>query len=187
MRKVETGSRWKNAWSGRVLTVGSLSPAAARGSVRLGGLMLPCALGRGGCRVLKREGDGATPIGKFQVCEVLYRSDRVRRPRTGLPVRPLQRRDGWCDDPGDRNYNRLVRHPYPASAEAMWRQDDLYNVVLVLGYNRRPRVRGRGSAIFMHLARPGYASTAGCIALSARDMRIVLARLAPGAMVHVNA
>ena len=87
----------------------------------------------------------------------------------------------------DRNYNRLVKHPYPVSAEVMWRDDSLYDVVLVLGYNRLPRVRGRGSAIFMHLARPGYAPTAGCVALSARNMRIVLERLAPGATVRVVA
>jgi L,D-peptidoglycan transpeptidase YkuD (ErfK/YbiS/YcfS/YnhG family) len=87
----------------------------------------------------------------------------------------------------DRNYNKLVKHPYPVSAEVMWREDSLYDVVLVLGYNRRPRVRGRGSAIFMHLARPGYAPTAGCVALSGRDMRIVLERLAPGATMSVVA
>jgi L,D-peptidoglycan transpeptidase YkuD (ErfK/YbiS/YcfS/YnhG family) len=136
---------------------------------------------------IKSEGDGATPIGRFPIHEVLYRSDRTRRPRSGLPCRPLRRSDGWCDDPADRNYNRPVSHPYAGSAETMWRRDHLYDVVVVLGYNLRPRVRGRGSAIFMHLARPGYAPTAGCIALSARNMRIVLERLAPGAILHVTA
>lgn len=187
MRKLRNSSRRKAARACRVLTIAACAQSAVRGIVRLGGLVLPCALGRAGRRAMKREGDGVTPIGKFPVCEALYRSDRLRRPRTGLPLRPLRRSDGWCDAAGDRNYNRLVRHPYPASAEVMWRQDSLYDVVLVLGYNRRPRVRGRGSAIFMHLAGPGYAPTAGCIALSARNMRIVLEHLAPGAMVHVAA
>lgn len=171
----------------RILTITALAPSATRGIVRLGGLCLPCALGRTGRRPTKREGDGATPIGRFPIWEVLYRSDRVRRPRTGLPARPLRRSDGWCDAPGDRNYNKLIRHPYPASAEVMWRQDNLYDLVVILGYNRRPRVRGRGSAIFMHLARPGYAPTAGCIALSKRNMRILLERLAPGAVMRVVA
>lgn len=187
MRKVEAGPRWKNTKRGRILTVRALSPAATRGVLRIGGMVLSCALGRGGRRPSKREGDGATPIGKHPVGEVFYRADRMRRPRTCLSAHPLHRWDGWCDDPADRNYNRPVRHPYPASAEVMWRRDDLYDVVIVLDYNQRPRIRGRGSAVFMHLARPGYAPTAGCIALSAHDMRIVLECLAPAAVVHVVA
>lgn len=186
MRKSRKGSGDKRQSAQRVVTVAALAPRATHGVVRLGGLTLPCALGRAGRRASKREGDGATPVGRHLACEVLYRSDRLRRPRTALPVRPLARTDGWCDAVADRNYNRRVKHPYPASAEAMWRQDDLYDVVVVLGYNRRPRVRGRGSAIFMHLARPGYAPTAGCIALSPRNMRIMLEHLSPGAVVRVT-
>jgi L,D-peptidoglycan transpeptidase YkuD (ErfK/YbiS/YcfS/YnhG family) len=185
MRKYRKGSGDKRWAARRVLTVAARAPQATRGMVRLGALTLPCALGRSGRRAIKREGDGATPVGRHPAHEVLYRADRLRRPRTALPVRPLERADGWCDAAADRNYNRLVRHPYPASAEAMWRDDELYDVVVVLGYNMRPRVRGRGSAIFMHLARPGYAPTAGCIALSARNMRIVLERLGRGAVVRV--
>jgi len=186
MRKVQADLRRRGGGLFRVLTVGALSRSARAGTLRCGAAALRCALGRGGRLVAKREGDGATPIGRFAICEVLYRSDRVRRPRTGLPSRPLRRGDGWCEEPRDRNYNRLVRHPY-AGAEVMWRDDHLYDVVVVLGYNVRPRVRGRGSAIFMHLARPGYTPTAGCVALSARDMRLVLERLAPGTIVHVRA
>ena len=96
---------------------------------------------------------------------VLFRADRLPRPRTALPVQRIGRADGWCDAPGDRNYNRPVRHPYPASAERLWREDALYDVVVVLGHNQRPRLRGAGSAIFMHVARPGYLPTEGCIAL----------------------
>jgi L,D-peptidoglycan transpeptidase YkuD (ErfK/YbiS/YcfS/YnhG family) len=88
----------------------------------------------------------------------------------------LRADDGWCDAAGDRNYNRRVRHPYPASAERLWRQDGLYDLVVVLGYNDRPRLQGRGSAIFVHIARPGYRPTAGCIALARADM-LQLARL----------
>ena len=89
-------------------------------------------------------------------------------------MRAIRPRDGWCDAPADRNYNRPVRHPYPASAERLWRADGLYDVVVVLGYNDRPRVRGRGSAIFMHVARPGYAPTEGCIALARPHLLRVL-------------
>jgi len=138
------------------------------------------ALGHGGLKVLKREGDGGTPAGRWPVRYGLYRADRVPRPRAGLPVRPIGPRDGWCDDPADRNYNRLVRLPYRRSAETMMRTDRLYDVLLVLGYNERPRVRGRGSAIFAHLAHPGYAPTEGCIAFSRDDMAAVLAQVRTG-------
>ena len=132
----------------------------------MGSLTFPCALGRSGCRVCKLEGDGATPIGQWALREVLYRRDRVRRPRTALPVNGIGKHDGWCDAIIDRNYNRPVRHPYAASAERLWRQDELYDVLVVLGHNDGPRARGRGSAIFMHVARPGYPPTEGCIALA---------------------
>ncbi len=134
---------------------------------------------------MKREGDGATPMGIWRLRYVLYRRDRQPRPPTGLPVCAIQPDDGWCDTPGDRNYNRRVRHPYPASAERLWRDDALYDVVIVVGYNERPRVAGRGSAIFVHLERPDRGPTAGCVALSPRDMALVLRRLRPGARLVV--
>jgi L,D-peptidoglycan transpeptidase YkuD (ErfK/YbiS/YcfS/YnhG family) len=169
------------------VVVAGRSPGAARGLVRLGGLVLPCALGRSGRRVRKREGDGATPVGCWRLTAVLYRPDRVRRPATGLPVRRLSPGDGWCDAPADRNYNRPVRHPYPASAERLWRVDGLYDVVVVLSHNAQPRVRGCGSAVFMHVARPGYAPTEGCIALRREHLLRLLQRLGRGAKVWVQA
>jgi L,D-peptidoglycan transpeptidase YkuD (ErfK/YbiS/YcfS/YnhG family) len=116
---------------------------------------------------------------------VLYRADRCQRPLTGLPVAVISPADGWCDAIADRNYNRRVRHPYPASAEALWRSDGLYDVVVVLDCNRRPRIRGRGSAIFMHVARPGFEPTEGCIALRRADLLHVLAALKRGARIHI--
>jgi L,D-peptidoglycan transpeptidase YkuD (ErfK/YbiS/YcfS/YnhG family) len=101
-----------------------------------------------------------------------------------LPVRAIGRSDGWCDAPGDRNYNRPVRQPYPASAEPLWRGDELYDLVVVLDYNLRPRVRGRGSAIFMHVARPGYRPTEGCIALRRDHLQLLLSWLAPGSIIR---
>lgn len=146
----------------------------SRGVVQVGRLLLRCAFGRCGRRADKREGDGATPIGTLSLKEVFYRRDRGLPPRTALPVRPIHPLDGWCDAVGDRNYNRRVRHPYPASAEHLRREDDVYDIIVVLDANERPRIQGRGSAIFMHLARPGYAATAGCVALSRRDLRLLL-------------
>jgi L,D-peptidoglycan transpeptidase YkuD (ErfK/YbiS/YcfS/YnhG family) len=92
-----------------------------------------------------------------------------------LPTRPVGRRDGWCDATGDRNYNRRVTHPYPVSAERLWRDDHVYDIVIVTSHNMRPRVQGGGSAVFMHLARPGYTPTEGCVALGERDLRLLLA------------
>lgn len=170
----------------RVLAVTSLARSATCGWVRLGSLALPCALGRTGRRATKREGDGATPIGQWRLVRVLYRPDRLRRPQTGLPVRALHSSDGWCDHVGDRNYNRHVAHPYPASAERLWRDDELYDVIVVLDHNMRPRIQGGGSAIFMHLARPSYTPTEGCIALARRDMLLLLAQIGRGAQVTIG-
>lgn len=174
--------RWRGVTT---VVVVARSPTAKTGYVHLGPLRLPCALGRSGSRVRKREGDGATPIGRWAVLRVLFRADHLPRPRTRLPVQPVGRADGWCDAPGDRNYNRPVRHPYPASAERLWREDALYDVVVVLGHNQKPRRRGAGSAIFMHIARPGYLPTEGCIALRRDHLLRLLARLQPGAKIDV--
>jgi L,D-peptidoglycan transpeptidase YkuD (ErfK/YbiS/YcfS/YnhG family) len=169
----------------RLLSVRAISKGRTRGVLAVGGHMFPCAVGRSGQRACKREGDGATPIGRWTLRQVLYRRDRGLRPRTGLPVRTIRSADGWCDAAADRNYNRVVQLPYPASAEAMFREDGLYDLVVVLSHNERPRVRGAGSAIFIHVARDGYLPTEGCIALSLRDLRLVLARCGRGSCVVV--
>jgi L,D-peptidoglycan transpeptidase YkuD (ErfK/YbiS/YcfS/YnhG family) len=151
--------------------------SGAKARIALAHGVRQAALGRGGIRALKREGDGGTPLGRFPVREVLYRADRMPRPRTLLPLRAIRDGDGWCEDPADRNYNRLVKLSPRSDADRLKREDHLYDLVLVLGYNDRPRVRGRGSAIFMHLARLGYAPTAGCIALSRHDLLMLLSQL----------
>jgi len=184
--RVEPAHRASARAGPRTLVVRGLSARAQRGVIQLGCLRFPCTLGRSGTVALKREGDGATPAGVWVLHEVLYRPDRLRRPRTGLPLRVLRPDAGWCDAPGDRNYNRAVRHPYRASAERLWRADSLYNVVVVLGYNDRPRMRGRGSAIFMHLARPDLGPTEGCIALRQPHLLRLLAQLGPGAAVRIG-
>lgn len=171
---------------GSRLIVRVIGRSATRGWLEIGGRRYRCALGRGGVKAGKREGDGATPAGAWRLVEVRWRPDHGRRPRSGLPTRGLRRGDGWCDAPSDRNYNRPVRHPYPASAEQLWREDHLYDIVVVLDHNRHPRVRGHGSAVFMHLARLGYEPTEGCIALGARDMRIVLGAARLGTRVVVG-
>lgn len=153
-------------------------PTEAR--IQLSHTVRRAAIGRGGIKAIKREGDGATPAGRWPIRFILYRADRGQRPQAAYPTRAIRSGDGWCDDASDRNYNRPVQLPYPHSAERMMRDDRLYDVVLVLGYNDRPRMRNLGSAIFAHLARDGYAPTAGCIALSHRDLLAVLAEARRG-------
>lgn len=148
---------------------------SAEGAARWGERQMRCALGRSGIVTAKREGDGATPAGAFALRRVFYRPDREPPPQTALPLRALTPHDGWCDAPADRRYNRLVTLPYPARAETLWREDRLYDLIAVLGYNDAPVIPGRGSAIFLHLARPGYAPTEGCVALDRADWLAVLA------------
>ncbi len=145
-----------------------------------------CALGRGGVRVDKREGDGATPVGRFPLRRLYYRADRLPPPPTLLPRTAIGPGLGWCDDPGDPAYNRPITLPHSAHHERMWREDALYDLVVVIGHNDNPPVPGAGSAIFLHLARPGYAPTEGCIAFSREDMLALLAAASPGDLVAIG-
>jgi L,D-peptidoglycan transpeptidase YkuD (ErfK/YbiS/YcfS/YnhG family) len=148
-----------------------------------------CVLGPGGVvpAQAKREGDGATPAGRWPMRRALYRPDRGAAPASGLPLAAIRPDDGWCDAPDDPAYNRPVRLPYPASAEAMWREDGLYDVVVVLGHNDDPPVPGMGSAIFLHCARPDFTPTQGCVALARADLEAVLALAGPGSAIEVQA
>lgn len=152
-----------------------------------GGLACRAALGKGGVRpeADKTEGDGATPLGRYAIRRVLYRPDRGEPPETSFPVRPVRTDDGWCDDPADPAYNRPVRLPYPASCETLTRDDELYDIVVVLGHNDDPPVPGAGSAIFLHCARPGYPPTQGCVALKREDLEAVLNRMQPGDEIEI--
>ncbi len=163
--------------------------ATADGFLDIGTARLRCALGKGGVRPAadKREGDGASPAGVWPIRRVLYRPDKVPAPQTALPVSAIGPADGWCDAPGDPAYNHPVTLPYPASAERLWRDDDVYDVVVVLGHNDDPVVDGAGSCIFMHLIRPGYLPTEGCVALAPADMAACLATATPGDAVEIRA
>ena len=157
----------------------------SKGRIEAGQLVVPCALGRGGPRHHKREGDGASPIGRFGLLRAFYRADRGLRPRTGLPLRRIGPQDGWSDDPRDRRYNRLIPLPSLTSHETMWRDDHLYDVVVDIGWNRGPIVRGRGSAIFLHLARPGFTPTEGCVAVDKRVIGRLLAQIGPKTRIEI--
>jgi len=145
------------------------------GWARWGAQRLRCAIGKGGVRTAKREGDGATPAGAFVMRRLLYRPDRGAAPVTHLLTLPIAADDGWCDDVADVAYNRPVKLPYRARAERLWRDDRLYDLLVVLGYNDDPAVVGAGSAIFLHVAAADYAPTEGCVALAPDDLRRILA------------
>ncbi len=150
-----------------------------KGVLRAGNMVFPCALGKGGVRADKREGDGATPRTVLRIRGIWWRQDQGIRPQTPIKVRPTRSKDGWCDAPRDRNYNRPVILPYGASHEHMWRDDSLYALVVELNWNDFPRKRGKGSAIFMHIARENYHPTEGCIALKINHLRRLLLKLSP--------
>lgn len=145
-----------------------------------------CALGKGGVSANKKEGDGATPLGSFPIRSIYYRPDAYSDIETKIKHNPITPESGWCDDPKSPDYNRFVTHPYDFSAEKMWRDDGLYDLVVVLGHNDDPPKPGLGSAIFMHIARPDYAPTEGCIALKRTDMETLLKFLSPEDVITIK-
>jgi L,D-peptidoglycan transpeptidase YkuD (ErfK/YbiS/YcfS/YnhG family) len=145
------------------------------------------AVGIGGIGAKRSEGDGMTPVGTFAFRRALYRPDRIAVPRTGLPLDPIARDDGWCDAPSDPNYNLPVKLPYGASAESLWREDHLYDAIVILGFNDAPVIAGAGSAIFLHVAQPSFSPTQGCIALAVNDLLELLALLAPTDVISITA
>ncbi|MEJ0009252.1 MAG: L,D-transpeptidase family protein [Alphaproteobacteria bacterium] len=155
-----------------------------------GGRILPCTIGRGGIRADKREGDLATPAGQFRLMKGYFRLDRFSGdeedgedggalPDSFLPFEAMTPEDGWCDDPASRHYNRPVKLPFPAHHETLWREDHIYDIVIPVDYNMHPVVKGKGSAIFLHIMREDGAGTEGCIALKKEDLLSLLPYLSP--------
>lgn len=145
-----------------------------------------CAVGRGGISPAKREGDGTTPVGRFPLQTLRYRPDRIDMPESRLVTRALAPGDGWCDDPHHADYNRPITLPFEASHEILWRDDNLYNIVVDLGYNDDPPQTGKGSAIFFHVASPEYAPTEGCVALNQEDLLDVLRNCGPETQMEIK-
>lgn len=157
-----------------------------RGWLMAGHLAFPVALGRAGIRANKREGDGGTPRGRFRPLRLWWRADRMARPRTYLPTRPIHPYDAWCEDPSSRHYNRPFRILPNSPGDRLTRADHLYDIIIEIDHNRRPRIAGRGSAVFIHLARPGFAPTAGCVALRRSDLLRLVARLGPQTWIDIG-
>ncbi|ARP99060.1 L,D-transpeptidase family protein [Pseudorhodoplanes sinuspersici] len=157
-----------------------------RGILMAGHAAIPVALGRGGILTNKREGDGGTPRGNFRLKRLWWRQDRITRPRTRLPVRAIRPADAWSEDPADRRYNRPVHREPDEPGDRLMRADDLYDLIIEIDHNDRPRVAGRGSAVFIHIARDGFKPTAGCVALRRNDLLRLLQRVGPQTRIIVR-
>lgn len=162
--------------------------AATTGILQAGGQEFPCTLGAAGIinAADKIEGDKKTPIGTYPLRRVLYRADRMAKPETGLPTEVLMPDTGWCEDARHPDYNRQVKIPHPAATDQMTREDSLYDCVVIIGHNDAPVVPGLGSAIFMHLARPDFTPTAGCVGLRLSDLLFVLKLCGPDATITIG-
>jgi L,D-peptidoglycan transpeptidase YkuD (ErfK/YbiS/YcfS/YnhG family) len=160
-----------------VIRVNARPGRPAQGWLFAGALVARVALGRSGIKADKREGDGATPRGRFRPLRLWWRADRLPRPRTLLPVRRIGRNDAWCEDPHDRRYNRAFRRSANEPGDRLRRADGLYDLIVEIDHNTRPRVAGRGSAVFIHVARPAFAPTAGCVALRRNVLKTLLSRI----------
>jgi L,D-peptidoglycan transpeptidase YkuD (ErfK/YbiS/YcfS/YnhG family) len=162
-----------------MITIRAAAGNPSRGWLIAGGRAVPVALGRGGIMANKREGDGGTPRGTFRPRRLWFRADRHPRPQTGLPVRAIAAADAWDENPASRHYNRPVMLRHEVGGDRLMRDDQLYDFIVEIDHNTRPRIAGRGSAVFLHLARPRYAPTAGCVAMTQAAMLQLLKRLDP--------
>lgn len=156
------------------------------GMLEVGDKKYSCVLGAEGVTQKKKEGDKKTPLGRFPLREVWYRADRISGLKTGLSIREIKQQDGWCDDPGDVAYNKWVRLPYFGRTESLWREDDLYDLLVVIGYNDSPPAANLGSAIFMHVAAEDGSSTAGCVAMELPDLVKVVSFMQLGDEIEIT-
>jgi L,D-peptidoglycan transpeptidase YkuD (ErfK/YbiS/YcfS/YnhG family) len=168
-----------------LLIVQAASAETSLGWATLGERRWRCAVGAGGIREDKVEGDAATPAGTFPLRRILFRNDRLVLPKVRLPAKPIAEHDGWCDDPRSSTYNRLVRIPNEWSHERLWREDGLYDLVVVVGYNDDPPEGEWGSAIFLHVAREDYSPTRGCIAFAREDLLELVTLIGPATKLSV--
>ena len=170
----------------RAIHIRTAAGTRTRGWLIAGPQAFPVALGRGGILANKREGDGGTPRGVFRPLRLWWRADRGLRPRTRLPVRRIGPADAWCEDPADRRYNRPFKMAAGQSGDRLRRDDHLYDLIIEIDHNARPRIAARGSAVFIHLARLGLAPTAGCVAMPRARLRQLLEKIGPGTRIVIH-
>lgn len=145
--------------------------------LRIGHYKIKCTIGKRGISKNKREGDLCTPSGEFRFESLLYRKDRVKHFKTSIPKKNIKKNMGWCDDPHSMMYNRLIKFPFSFSAEKLFLKKSVYDLVLVMNYNRNPIIRNKGSAIFLHLTDKKFNPTKGCVAIQKNDFLKILPKI----------
>jgi len=138
---------------------------------------IKCAIGKRGITVKKLEGDYKTPSGHFNFNTIFYRKDRVPAIKANLRKIVIKKNMGWCDDPKSKFYNSLIEFPFSFGAEKLWLNENIYDVIAVINYNMKPVIKKKGSAIFLHIAKKNYAPTKGCIAISKKDMHLIISKI----------
>jgi L,D-peptidoglycan transpeptidase YkuD (ErfK/YbiS/YcfS/YnhG family) len=133
-----------------------------------------CALGKSGIKKKRREGDFITPKGNYKLIKIYYRADKIQNLKTNLKKIKIRKNMAWCDDPKSNFYNQLINLPTKFRHEKLYRNDNLYDLIIILNYNMRPIIKNKGSAIFIHVAKRNYTPTQGCIALSKIHLRALL-------------
>ncbi|HUC51460.1 MAG TPA: L,D-transpeptidase family protein [Xanthobacteraceae bacterium] len=186
MRKTQLRKSYSNGTALRLVRVTPRPGRRSQGWLKAGNKTFRVALGRSGIRALKREGDGGTPTGTFRPVRLWWRADRLSRPMTRLPVRRIMPDDAWCEDPSDRRYNRAFKRSANEPGDRLRRDDGLYDLIIEIDHNTRPRVAKLGSAVFIHVARAAFGPTAGCVALRRNDLLKVLARIGPKTRIQIH-
>ena len=138
---------------------------------------IKCSIGKNGVSFKKKEGDEQTPGGDFKFKYILYRKDRVLNLITKLKKIIIKKNMGWCDDPKSKYYNQLIKFPFKHSAEKLWLKENSYDIILVIDYNLKPIIKYKGSAIFLHIQKKKYQATRGCIAISKKNMKILIEKI----------
>ena len=147
---------------------------------------IKCAIGKRGIGHKKRECDKITPKGKFKIKTILYRKDRVSHFKSKITTLPITKVMGWCDDPKSKKYNKLIKLPFKGSAEKLYKEDNTYDIILVLNYNFNPIQKGKGSTIFLHVASKNYKSTLGCIAVSKFNLKKIIKKINKSTIVNIS-
>jgi L,D-peptidoglycan transpeptidase YkuD (ErfK/YbiS/YcfS/YnhG family) len=137
----------------------------APGNLKYKSLGFRCSIGKSGIKKKIKEGDNITPKGKFKIIKIYYRSDRVKKFSTNIKTIKIKRNMGWCDDPKSSLYNKEIKLPFDFSHEKLYRNDRIYDLLVVLNYNTKPIIKNKGSAIFIHITRQNYKKTSGCVAI----------------------
>ena len=145
-----------------------------------------CALGKSGIRKKRTEGDNITPKGTFKIIKIYYRKDRITKINSAFKLIEIKKNMGWCDDPESKKYNQLIKLPSKYRHEKLFRNDRIYDLMIVLNYNMSPVIKNKGSAIFIHIAKNNYNKTKGCIALKKKDLIEIVSKIKRNTKVIIN-